>query len=240
MLRRARPWTLACLVVAFSLLAAACSDDDDDSADDADTEEASGGGGGGGGGLLAEVQERGTLRCGVNEGVPGFGLVDEAGDYTGFDIEFCKVVAAAVLGDPEAVEYTALDAETALHRPPGRRHRRPDPQHHLHGQPRRRRGRPLPDHDVLRRPGDDGAGRLGLYVDRRHGRHDDLRAVGNDDRAQPRHGRGRRGHHVHPADLHRARPDPGGVLRGPVPGLDVGQVAAGGRALGLPGRPGRP
>ena len=112
MLRRARPRTLACLLVAFSLLAAACSDDDDDSAADGDTEEASGGGGGEDGGLLAEVQERGTLRCGVNEGVPGFGLVDEAGDYAGFDIEYCKVVAAAVLGDPEAVEYTALDTET--------------------------------------------------------------------------------------------------------------------------------
>ena len=39
-----------------------------------------------GGGLLSEVQDRGTLRCGVNEGVPGFGLVDEAGAYTGFAI----------------------------------------------------------------------------------------------------------------------------------------------------------
>jgi general L-amino acid transport system substrate-binding protein len=110
---RARPTTLACLVAALSLFAAACSDDDDDGASDEGSEEASGGGGGGGGGgLLAEVQERGTLRCGVNEGVPGFGLVDEAGDYTGFDIEYCKVVAAAILGDPEAVEYTALDTET--------------------------------------------------------------------------------------------------------------------------------
>jgi general L-amino acid transport system substrate-binding protein len=104
---------LACLLAAFTLLAGACSDDGDDegaSGDGEDGEEAAGGGGGGG--LLAEVQERGTLRCGVNEAVPGFGLVDEAGDYTGFDIEFCKVVAAAVLGDAEAVEYTALDTET--------------------------------------------------------------------------------------------------------------------------------
>jgi len=109
MLTRARPRTLACLVAALSLVAGACSDDDDDGASDNGGEEASGGGGGG---LLAEVQERGTLRCGVNEGVPGFGLVDEAGDYTGFDVEYCKVIAAAVLGDPDAVEYTALDTET--------------------------------------------------------------------------------------------------------------------------------
>ena len=97
-------------MVVFSLVAAACSDDDDSSNGDGGDEEAAGGGDGGG--LLGEVQERGTLRCGVNETVPGFGLIDEAGDYTGFDIEFCKAVAAAVLGDAEAVEYTSLDTET--------------------------------------------------------------------------------------------------------------------------------
>jgi general L-amino acid transport system substrate-binding protein len=107
MLRRSRLWRLAALVLAAGLVAASCSDDGGD-----DEEGASGEGGGGGGGLLAEVQERGTLRCGVNETVPGFGLVDDAGDYTGFDVEFCKVVAAAVLGDAEAVEYTSLDTET--------------------------------------------------------------------------------------------------------------------------------
>jgi len=107
MLRRSRLWRLAGLLVAFTMIAAACSEDDS-----GDDEGAEGGGGGGGGGLLAEVQERGELRCGVNETVPGFGLVDEGGEYTGFDIEFCKVVAAAVLGDAEAVEYTSLDTET--------------------------------------------------------------------------------------------------------------------------------
>jgi general L-amino acid transport system substrate-binding protein len=110
MLRRSRLWRLAGLLVALSLLAVSCSDDSDDGGN-GDGEEA-GGGGGGGGGLLGEVQDRGTLRCGVNEAVPGFGLVDDAGEYTGFDVEFCKVIAAAVLGDPEAVEYTALDTET--------------------------------------------------------------------------------------------------------------------------------
>ena len=111
MIRRSTRWRLAALLVAFSLLGAACSDDDDDGGgDDNGGEEAAGEGGGGG--LLGEVQDRGTLRCGVNETVPGFGLVDEAGDYAGFDIEFCRVVAAAVLGDSEAVEFVSLDAET--------------------------------------------------------------------------------------------------------------------------------
>jgi general L-amino acid transport system substrate-binding protein len=116
MLRRARPWRLAGLLVAFSLLtAAACSDDDDDEAsgDRAPGAEESGDddSGDGGGGLLAEVQDRGTLNCGVNETVSGFGLIDAEGNYAGFDIEFCKAVAAAVLGDAEAVEYTSLDAD---------------------------------------------------------------------------------------------------------------------------------
>ena len=113
MIRRSTWWRVAALLVALSVLGAACSDDDDDGGggDDNGGEEAAGEDGGGGG-LLADVQDRGTLRCGVNETVPGFGLVDEAGDYAGFDIEFCRVVAAAVLGDAEAVEFVSLDAET--------------------------------------------------------------------------------------------------------------------------------
>jgi general L-amino acid transport system substrate-binding protein len=113
MIRRSTWWRVAALLVAFTMLGAACSDDDDDGGggDDNGGEEAAGEDGGGGG-LLADVQDRGTLRCGVNETVPGFGLVDEAGDYAGFDIEFCRVVAAAVLGDAEAVEFVSLDAET--------------------------------------------------------------------------------------------------------------------------------
>jgi general L-amino acid transport system substrate-binding protein len=114
MFRRKGALRLAGLVAAASLFAAACSDDDDNgAADEEDGEEAAAtGGDNGAGGLLGEVQDRGTLNCGVNEAVPGFGLVDEEGNYTGFDIEFCKVIAAAVLGDAEAVEYTSLDAET--------------------------------------------------------------------------------------------------------------------------------
>lgn len=61
--------------------------------------------------LLAEVQARGSLLCGVNESVPGFGFRNPDGTLSGFDIDFCKAVAAAVLGDPEAVEYVALTAQ---------------------------------------------------------------------------------------------------------------------------------
>jgi general L-amino acid transport system substrate-binding protein len=63
------------------------------------------------GGLLAEVQSRGNLLCGVNNAVPGFGFVDAAGEHTGFDIDFCRAIAAGVLGDPAAVEFVDLTAE---------------------------------------------------------------------------------------------------------------------------------
>ena len=97
------------------VLGAGCSlggDDDDNgeaAGDTGQTEAAAGQEGGGD--LLQEVQDRGTLRCGVNDAVPGFGFTGEGGQPEGFDIDFCRVVAAAVLGDSEAVEFTPLSAE---------------------------------------------------------------------------------------------------------------------------------
>ena len=67
--------------------------------------------GGDGGGTLAEVQERGTLRCGVNGQLAGFSIA-EGGEYTGFDVDFCRAIAAAVLDDPQAVEFVDLTADT--------------------------------------------------------------------------------------------------------------------------------
>jgi general L-amino acid transport system substrate-binding protein len=57
------------------------------------------------GSLLDTVKARGRVVCGVNNQVPGFGNVDANGNYSGFDVDFCKAVAAAVLGDADAVEY---------------------------------------------------------------------------------------------------------------------------------------
>lgn len=62
-------------------------------------------------GRLALVQERGELICGVNGSLPGFSFLDENGVNTGFDADFCRALAAAVLGDPEAVEFRALSAD---------------------------------------------------------------------------------------------------------------------------------
>jgi general L-amino acid transport system substrate-binding protein len=64
-----------------------------------------------GGSTLDAVRERGTVRCGSNDSLPGFGVVDSAGAYSGFDVDYCRVVAAGVLGDSEAVEYVPLTAE---------------------------------------------------------------------------------------------------------------------------------
>jgi general L-amino acid transport system substrate-binding protein len=58
----------------------------------------------GGGDTLADVQSRGHLVCANNGTVPGFGIVDEDGNFSGFDWDYCRAIAAAVFGDAEAVE----------------------------------------------------------------------------------------------------------------------------------------
>ncbi len=64
------------------------------------------------GGTLAAVQERGTLVCGVNGGLPGMSVLnEETGIFEGMDADYCRAVAAAVLGDPDAVQYTPLTAD---------------------------------------------------------------------------------------------------------------------------------
>jgi general L-amino acid transport system substrate-binding protein len=58
---------------------------------------------------LISVQARGVVRCGVNADLPGFGFYDAVRQqWSGFDVDFCKVIAAAVLGDASKVEYVAV------------------------------------------------------------------------------------------------------------------------------------
>ena len=64
-----------------------------------------------GGDLLATVLERSNLVCGGNDAVPGFGFTDEAGEFSGFDIDFCRAIAVALFNDPEAVDIRALTAD---------------------------------------------------------------------------------------------------------------------------------
>ena len=59
-------------------------------------------------GTLDDVQARGKLNCGVSTGLTGFAEPDASGVWQGFDIGVCRAVAAAVLGDPMAVEFVPL------------------------------------------------------------------------------------------------------------------------------------
>ena len=69
------------------------------------------------GGRLAEVLDRGSVRCGVRDALPGFNFLTPDGEHEGFDSDFCRVIAAAVLGDAGAVDFVDLatsDRFTAL------------------------------------------------------------------------------------------------------------------------------
>jgi general L-amino acid transport system substrate-binding protein len=128
-----RKWlTLLALVLSFGLIATACgssSDDEPAATDDSDatadepadasadepadatadepadevelTQD---------GGILEAVQARGTLNCGVSGAAVAFSFTQADGSVTGIDADYCRAVAAAVLGDANAVEFTALTA----------------------------------------------------------------------------------------------------------------------------------
>ena len=59
---------------------------------------------------LDTVKNRGALQCGVSDGLPGFSATDSAGRWQGLDADFCRAVAAAVLGDAEKVNFVSLTA----------------------------------------------------------------------------------------------------------------------------------
>ncbi len=63
-------------------------------------------------GRLDTINSRGKLICGVNGGLPGFSFLDKAtGQFTGFDADYCRAVAAAIFDDPNAVEFRPLSAK---------------------------------------------------------------------------------------------------------------------------------
>ncbi len=63
---------------------------------------------------LEKTKQRGYLSCGTSEGVPGFSLPDDKGNWTGFDIDWCRAVAAAIFNDPNAARYKSLSARDRL------------------------------------------------------------------------------------------------------------------------------
>jgi general L-amino acid transport system substrate-binding protein len=60
---------------------------------------------------LDDIKARGALKCGVNPNLQGFAAKGEDGNWAGFDVDFCRAVAAAALGDPAKVEYVPLNAQ---------------------------------------------------------------------------------------------------------------------------------
>ena len=68
--------------------------------------------------------DRGELICGANGTLAGFGLPDPQGNWTGFDVDFCRAIAAAIFNDPEQGQVRAADGQGPLHRPAIRRGRR--------------------------------------------------------------------------------------------------------------------
>jgi general L-amino acid transport system substrate-binding protein len=122
-------WRLLVAVAVVALLGAACSDSDDDGASgDGDATTTTGTPEGGtapetsgpdetevtliqSDGTLAAVQEAGVVRCGTRDALPGFAVLTPEGDHVGFDADFCRVIAAAVLGDATAVEFVDLETE---------------------------------------------------------------------------------------------------------------------------------
>ncbi len=59
---------------------------------------------------LDDVKARGTLKCGVSQGLIGFSYPDEQNNWTGLDVDFCRAVAGAIFGDGKKVEFVPLDA----------------------------------------------------------------------------------------------------------------------------------
>ena len=105
---------LAVLPALMLVLAACTSDEGTDTTAGGDggtdaTEAPSGGGDGGS--LLDDIMDSGELKCGTRDALTGFAVLTADGEHVGFDSDFCRAIAAAILGDAEAVNH--VDLETA-------------------------------------------------------------------------------------------------------------------------------
>ncbi|MGL4405963.1 MAG: amino acid ABC transporter substrate-binding protein, partial [Notoacmeibacter sp.] len=60
---------------------------------------------------LDDVKAKGFVQCGSNTGLAGFGSPNDAGEWSGFDVDFCRAVAAAIFDDPKAVKFSPLSAK---------------------------------------------------------------------------------------------------------------------------------
>ena len=119
---------LLAVLLGFTLVASACGDDDSDSGEAADSSSDSSDGSSDGssddssddsedvveatqdGSVLAAVIARGELNCGVSGAGVGFSVTQPDGSQVGFDADYCRATAAAILGDANAVNFVPLTA----------------------------------------------------------------------------------------------------------------------------------
>ena len=84
---------LLLLIAAFSIFLTGCSNDEKDNIS-----------------RLSLIQKRDELICGVSGKIPGFSFLNSDGKYSGFDVDICKAFAAAILGNPNKIQYRPLTA----------------------------------------------------------------------------------------------------------------------------------
>ncbi|OYU47363.1 MAG: amino acid ABC transporter substrate-binding protein [Rhizobiales bacterium PAR1] len=60
---------------------------------------------------LDAIKARGSLECGVHLGLPGFSFANDKGEWTGLDVDYCKALAAAILGDANKVKFTPTSVQ---------------------------------------------------------------------------------------------------------------------------------
>ena len=64
--------------------------------------------------VLKAVKDRGAINCGVSEGLYGFSARDKDGNWTGFDVDLCRAIAAAIFNDAGKVNYTPLEGQSSI------------------------------------------------------------------------------------------------------------------------------
>jgi general L-amino acid transport system substrate-binding protein len=60
---------------------------------------------------LKTVKDRGSLVCGVSQGLPGFSTPDDKGNWTGLDVDYCRAIASAIFNDPTKVKFSPLSTK---------------------------------------------------------------------------------------------------------------------------------
>ena len=65
-------------------------------------------------GTLQKVKDRGQVRCGASQGVAGLSMPDAQGNWTGFDTDFCRALAAAIFDDPKKIQLISLSSKDRL------------------------------------------------------------------------------------------------------------------------------